>query len=313
MIITVTFNPAIDKTAEIDSINIGGLNRLKHVLVDAGGKGINVSKTIQALGGSSLCSGFLAGSTGEYIQKDLQSAHIKCDFVWVDGITRTNVKVLDKNLKLTELNEAGPIIGKQDVRQLVDKLISYTSANTIVVLAGSVPIGVEDKVYRDIITEIKKAKGRVLFDAAGSLLSHGLQARPNIIKPNKFELFTHFNVSQNCSNEELLGLAKTLLNEETEMVIVSLGKEGAFFIMKDAIFIGKGLPIRAHSSVGAGDAMVGAVAYAIEQGFDREKLICLAMACSAGAVMSKGTKPANKKLVEELMKQVKIENIGGFI
>ena len=95
MILTVTFNPAIDKTAEVDELIPGGLNRLRNVMQDAGGKGINVSKTIHALQGKSVATGFLAGSAGEYIRKVLNGLAIDNDFVWVEGMTRTNLKVLD--------------------------------------------------------------------------------------------------------------------------------------------------------------------------------------------------------------------------
>ena len=98
MILTVTFNPAIDKTAEVDELIPGGLNRLRNGMQDAGGKGINVSKTIHALQGKSVATGFLAGSAGEYIRKVLNGLAIDNDFVWVEGMTRTNLKVLDHEM-----------------------------------------------------------------------------------------------------------------------------------------------------------------------------------------------------------------------
>ena len=121
MILTVTFNPAIDKTAEVDVMIPGGFNRLKNVMQDAGGKGVNVSKTIHALQGKSIATGFLAGSAGEYIQKVLNELVIENDFVWVEGMTRTNLKVLDHDMELTELNEAGPVITETEIKRLKEK------------------------------------------------------------------------------------------------------------------------------------------------------------------------------------------------
>lgn len=309
MILTVTFNPAIDKTAEVETLEVGGLNRLKNVMQDAGGKGVNVSKTIHALGGTSLCSGFLAGSAGEYIHKSLSALSITCDFVWVDGMTRTNLKVLDKDMELTELNEAGPVIGEQEVEKLIEKILSLTNEETLVVLSGNVSAGVKTSIYKEMIIEIKKAGGRVILDADGELFAQGIQAHPTVIKPNKYELATYFNVPQDSSNEDIIKLAKTLLNEDTKLVVVSMGKEGSIFIQKDVVYCADALSIQAHSSVGAGDAMVASIAYAMQEGYELEKLIALAVACSAGAVMSKGTKPAEKELVEELMKQVNIRKL----
>ena len=309
MIITVTFNPAIDKTAEVDVMVAGGLNRLQNVMQDAGGKGVNVSKTIHAFGGESLCTGFLAGSTGEYIDSALRKLNIASDFVWVDGMTRTNLKVLDRNMDLTELNEAGPEIGPKEVKQLVEKIGDLCKKDTIVVLSGNVSKGVDTNIYFDMINKIKEEGGRVVFDADGDLFAKGVKARPLVIKPNKYELATYFGVAQDVSNKEIIRLAKTLLNEDTRYVVVSMGKEGSIFITKDQVIQAEALKVTAHSSVGAGDAMVAGITYAIEQNYSLEDMIRFAVAASAGAVMTKGTQPASKKVVEELKQKVVMKTL----
>lgn len=306
MIITVTFNPAIDKTAEVEELIVGGLNRLKNVLMDAGGKGVNVSKTIQALHGSSICTGFLAGSAGTFIAETLAQLQIDSDFVWVSGSTRTNLKVLNKDMELTELNEAGPMIQEAQLEALMQKVLSHTNKDTLVVLSGNVSPGVKNTVYKDMIERIHEAGGKVLLDADGDLFKEGIQARPDIIKPNKYELASYFHVGQDVSNQEIIRLAKTLLNEDTKLVVVSMGKEGSIFITKDATFQAEALSIEAHSAVGAGDAMVGAIALAIDQQYDLHRLMSLAVAASAGAVMTKGTKPADYETVEKLKRKVMI-------
>ncbi|MGX8835346.1 1-phosphofructokinase [Amedibacillus sp. YH-ame6] len=309
MIITVTFNPAIDKTAEVDTLHVGGLNRLCNVRMDAGGKGVNVSKTIQALGGKTLCTGFLAGNSGEYIQSILQDMQIESDFVWVEGATRTNLKVLDDQRELTELNEAGPYIQGEQIQALMDKILSLCDETTLVVLSGNVSPGVEKSIYRDMIYKIKEKKASVILDADGELFKEGIQAHPMIIKPNKYELALHFGMDKNFTNQDIIQKAKGLLNEETKLVVVSMGGEGSIFLSKDGVYLANALSIQAHSSVGAGDAMVAAIAYASEQGYALEDLIRLAVATSAGAVMTEGTNPASKEVVENLMKQVQITKV----
>lgn len=309
MILTVTFNPAIDKTAEVDELIPGGLNRLRNVMQDAGGKGINVSKTIYALQGKSVATGFLAGSAGEYIRKVLNGLAIDNDFVWVEGMTRTNLKVLDHEMELTELNEAGPVITETEIKQLKDKILSLLHPNDFVVLSGNVSAQVRKDIYRELIELVKQQGARVILDADGELFAQGIQAKPYVIKPNKYELATYFGVSQDCSNEEMISLAKTLLNEECRLVVVSMGKQGSIFLSHEGIYQAEALHIQAHSSVGAGDAMVVAIAYALEQDTPMEQLIALAVACSAGAVMTKGTQPAEKAVVEKLMKQVTIKKL----
>lgn len=110
MIVTVTMNPAIDKTVEIDRLERGGLNRISHVEIDAGGKGINVSKAIHELGGQSIAVGFIAGSTGKMIRSVMDEWQIENDFIEVSGETRTNTKVFEKTGELTELNEPGLLV-----------------------------------------------------------------------------------------------------------------------------------------------------------------------------------------------------------
>ena len=97
MIVTVTMNPAIDKTVEIEELKPGNLNRIERVEYDAGGKGINVSKTIHELGGESIAAGFRGGNSGKTIEAVLNSKNIKYDFIWVEGETRTNTKIYEKN------------------------------------------------------------------------------------------------------------------------------------------------------------------------------------------------------------------------
>ena len=158
MIITVTMNPAIDKTVEIDELVPGGLNRIRKVEYDAGGKGINVSKTIRELGGTSIATGFLGGNAGKTIQNVLDEKAIKNDFIQVEGETRTNTKVFEKNGAVTELNEPGPIITKEQTETLLKKLEGYANEHTLFVLAGSIPAGVDQKDLDDAMNELTKKK-----------------------------------------------------------------------------------------------------------------------------------------------------------
>ena len=122
MIITVTMNPAIDKTIEIERLSPGVLHRIKKVAWDAGGKGINVSKTIRELGEKSIATGFLGGSAGKAIADSLTERGIEHDFIWLNGETRTNTKVLEDDGRMTELNEPGPKVSEAQMEELLQKL-----------------------------------------------------------------------------------------------------------------------------------------------------------------------------------------------
>ncbi|MDO5539482.1 MAG: 1-phosphofructokinase [Eubacteriales bacterium] len=309
MIVTVTMNPAIDKTVDIDTLIPGGLNRIKRVEYDAGGKGINVSKTIRELGGSSIATGFLGGNGGKTIASVLKDKGIDGDFIWVEGETRTNTKVFEENGNLTELNEPGPVITEENMARLMEKLESYAREDTLFVLSGSIPAGVKKEVYAEIIRMIHRKGSKVLLDADGELFRKGLEASPDIIKPNRVELEGYAGLTDNASEEDLLKIAREFKDRGVGSIAVSMGKEGAMFLLGEYEAKCPALSVKAHSTVGAGDAMVAALAYAWEKKLDKEETVKMCLAVSAGAVTTIGTKPPSKELVEELKTQVKIEKI----
>lgn len=306
MIITVTLNPAIDKTAQVKTMVPNGLNRLDHVLLDVGGKGINVSKAIQALGGETICTGFIAGDNGAWIERQLDEMDLKYDFNHVSGNTRMNLKVLDEEMNLTELNEVGNVISSEELDAFKEKLLNMTHQGDTVVLAGSVPSGVPRDIYKELITLLKEKGAKVILDADGDLFTNGIEAGPSLIKPNKYELCQYFDLSEDVSDVELIDNARKLLYKGIETVVISLGSKGAIFITAEEVACVPGLKIKAHSAVGAGDSMVGALAYGYEQNYELVPLIKLAVATSAGAVMTQGTKAPTLDVVEELKPQVKI-------
>lgn len=309
MIVTVTMNPAIDKTVEIERLRHGGLNRIQKVEYDAGGKGINVSKTIRELGGKSVAMGFLAGNSGKTIANVLGEKGIENDFVWVEGETRTNTKVYEKDGTLTELNEPGPAVTEAAVEKLLEKLEEYAGKDTLFVLSGSIPDGVPKDIYARITRRVHEKGSRVLVDADGELFRIALEARPDMIKPNRVELEELFGLAADACDEELWKAARSLQNQGIETIAVSMGKEGAMFFIGEYQAKCPALSVKIHSTVGAGDAMVAALAYAWEQKTEKEKMVRMCMAVSAGAVMTVGTKPPSAELVETLREQVVIENI----
>nr|WP_304970271.1 1-phosphofructokinase [uncultured Schaedlerella sp.] len=310
MIITVTMNPAIDKTVEIDALKPGGLNRIRKVEYDAGGKGINVSKTIHELGGESIATGFLGGNAGRTIENVLDARKIMHDFIWVDGETRTNTKVFEENGAVTELNEPGPAISEEQIQKLMNKLENYAGVNTLIVLSGSIPGGVGKDIYEKIIRMAHGKGSQVLMDADGEVFSLSLEAGPDIIKPNRVELEEYVGIDYRASGKELLEMTRKLMEKGIHTAAVSMGKSGAMFVKGGYEAVCPALPVKAHSTVGAGDAMVAALAYAWDQKLGDEETVRLCMAASAGAVTTIGTKPPAKELVEELKMQVKIESAG---
>ena len=309
MIVTVTMNPAIDKTVDITRLEKGDLNRIKRVEMDAGGKGVNVSKTIRALGGDSIATGFIGGNSGIIIKNVLSELGITTDFVMVEGETRTNLKVVEEKGDVTELNEPGPQVSAGQLEELICRLEGYAAKDTLFVLAGSIPAGVPKDVYRKITERVHEKGAKVLLDADGELFSESLKASPDMLKPNRLELERHFKMDYRASEKELAGLGQRLMEGGVSMAAISLGQMGALFLTKDKKYRCQGLQVKAHSTVGAGDAMVAAMAYGWDRKLPLEECIRLCMGVSAGAVTTIGTKPPSRELVDELAAQAELTEI----
>jgi 1-phosphofructokinase len=311
MIVTVTLNPALDKTTTLDEVRPGALNRLGAIRTDAGGKGINVSATIAALGGTSTATGFLGGPVGADIGRRIAAlAGVEADFVPVHGATRTNLKVMDEGGRLTELNEPGVEVEPAEVAALEAKILAYAERGALVVLAGSLCQGVAADFYARLTRLVHDAGGRVYVDADGEAFRAALTERPDFVKPNRHELTEYFGVAEDSSLADLAELGGRLIAGGVGRVAISLGSQGALFVTADQVLTAPPLDVPVRSSVGAGDAMAGALALGIERHLPEEECYALAMAASAGACTTSGTAPADKSLVETLLTQVVLENIG---
>ncbi len=310
MIITVTINPAIDKTAEIEAIRPRALNRLTQVERDVGGKGINVSKAIAALGGGTTACGFLAGSTGRLIEEMLREGGITPDFLQVPGETRINLKLMEPGGHLTEFNEQGPSVTGQDLERLRDKLVDYASPEALFVFSGSACPGAPEDIYRQLILAVKAKGSRVFLDADGPLFARALEAGPDIVKPNSFELAQYFGVEGELSRGQLCALGRRLVEMGIGLACVSMGGDGACFFTGDRAWYAPSLSVEVRSTVGAGDTMAAAVCYGLDQGMALEDCLRLALAASAGAVTTPGTKPPRRELVFSLLERVELIPLG---
>ena len=307
MIITVTLNPALDKTIEIDEFKIGNVNRIVSTRVDVGGKGINVSKVIKELKYKSLALGFLGGRSGNQIKEYLDVSNIENDFLPVEGETRTNLKIIDKvNNTHTDVNENGPSLDLEDIISIKEKIMEYCSQKSLVVLSGSVPSGTDCGIYGEIIKDVKSRGGKVILDADGEMLLRGIKAGPYMVKPNIDELEKAFGVDIK-SQDELIKTAKKILEYGVKYVVISLGSEGSIFISRDKVAKVSGLKVEVKSTVGAGDSMVAALAIATENNYSFEEAMKLACATSTANVMTEGTQTGRIEDIEKLKKQITIK------
>lgn len=309
MIYTVTLNPALDKTVEIPGMALDTVNRVTSMRTDPGGKGINVSKVIAKLGGESCAVGILGGESGRTLLAALEREGLRTHFRFVEGQTRTNLKIIDRALHTnTDINEPGLTVSPADLDALLRDLLGMVREGDIVVLAGSLPQGAPQDTYRVWTAACREKGARVCLDADGVLLAEGLKAAPYLIKPNEDEL-SRLVGHRLTDTDELIAEGRRLLKGGVTRVVISLGERGALYLRGNEVLYAEGLSVPVGSTVGAGDSVVAALAYADSLGMSDEDAVRLSTATGAANVMCSGTQPAEWEAVEKLLPQVKIRRI----
>lgn len=311
MIYTVTLNPALDKTVEIPGMALDTVNRITAMRTDPGGKGINVSKVIAKLGGTSVALALLGGGTGRAIADALEEMGLRCELQFVEGETRTNLKVVDPvNHTNTDLNEPGISVTPAVLDSLLDRLIGLLQPGDLVVLSGSLPKGAPGDTYYTWVARCKEAGAKVFLDADGALLAEGLRAAPDLVKPNNDELSRLVGHPLETV-EKLADAAGALLADGVQKVVVSMGGKGALYVTRDTVLYAEGLKVPVGSTVGAGDSVVAALAVAETQGLSLEDTVRLSTATGAANVMCSGSQAAERSVIEELMPQVVFHRLRG--
>lgn len=297
MIYTVTFNPAIDYVIHTDEIRTGAVNRTDSETYFIGGKGINVSFVLAELGVKSVALGFVAGFTGDAIEKGVREKGIKADFIKLDnGFSRINVKV--KSDEETEINGQGPVITDAAVEELFSKIETVNSGDTII-LAGSIPKTMSSDTYEKILARIEKKGVRAVVDASGKLLLNVLKYRPFLIKPNNHELAEMFGVEIRTS-DDIEKYALKLREMGARNVLVSMAGDGAMLFAENGSTYTCGVCSgTVKNSVGAGDSMVAGFVAGIENG-DYDYALRLGTACGGATAFSDGL--AEKSLIDSLLK-----------
>ncbi len=305
MIYTVTLNPALDKTVEIPSLTIDAVNRITTMRTDPGGKGINVSKVIDKLGGRSIATGILGGDTGRAIESALTAMKLETWFQFVEGETRTNMKIIDPvSHTNTDINEPGVIVSEEILDGLLDTILSNLEEGDIVAISGSMPKGSPQDTYYKWTKAFREKGAKVILDADGALLKAGLAASPYLIKPNNHELSMLVG-RELKTTEELEAVARELMEQYgIAKVVVSMGGDGALYVAEEETVYAEGLKVPVGSTVGAGDSVVAALAVAEESGMSLEETVRLSTATGAANVMCSGTQAAEYDVIRELLPKV---------
>lgn len=300
MIYTVTLNPSIDYIVRLDELKTGITNRTTSEEYYIGGKGINVSCVLAELGIKSTALGFVAGFTGEAIEKGLKNPKITADFITLkSGISRINIKI--KAGEETEINCQGPHIDEEELLNLFDKIDNIQSGDTLII-AGNIPNTLPDDVYERIIERLDRKDVRIVVDATKKLLVNSLKYKPFLIKPNRQELSEIFDTTVKTESD-VVKYAQELQKIGAKNVLVSLGGDGALLVDEFGKVHKEGV-IKGHkvlNTVGSGDSMVaGFVAGCIDKN-DYAYALKLGSACGNATAFLNGL--ATKDKIDELLAQ----------
>ena len=312
MIITVSLNPSRDKTQVIEQFVHGGMNRVLDNRHDLGGKGINVSIALARLGEKPVCLGLNFERDAAELVREINKYGIKDDFILCPGGIRVNTKLFERDSGvMTEINEKGDFVSQDLFEALKAKIADYGSHANIIVFSGSAPKGLHEECYTELIASARKNNPnvRIILDAEGRLLLNGLRAKPDIIKPNLFELETAYGVKLN-SNEEIVSLCREIIKYEgTKMICVSMGSEGAVAVDANCAYFAPPLPIRVKGLQGAGDSMVAGICIAVNESKPLDEILRYAVTAASGSIELEGTLLCTKEDFARIYPKVVVNEI----
>ena len=307
MIITVTPNPALDRTLIVPEIVFDEMVRASDALLDLDGKGVNVSKALRALGTTTVMMGFVGGMAGEMLERGLGSLGYATDFTHVAGETRTNTMVIDAAAnRYVKANEPGPTLAPQERAAFFAQARVCLAAGDTWILSGSLPPGAPDDFYAQLVDLIQSRGAQALLDTSGEPLRLGCAARPYLVKPNADE--AQALTGEPINSDDSARRATTFfLDQGVELVALSLGAEGVLLATRSQFARARPPLVRALNPVGAGDALLAGIAWALEQDLGLAELARWGVASGTAAAMRVGTDSAPRNDIEALYARVQVE------
>lgn len=308
-IATVSLNPAIDQTALVPNFTAGAVNRVLREQSDAGGKGVNVASFLAHFGLAVSVTGLLGDANSEPFVRLFRENRIVDRFVRVPGLTRVNVKIVDEAQdRVTDINFPGLQVSDDHLARLYAAVDALADDTQWFVLSGSVPAGVPDAVYAELIARLKRRGKTVVLDASGPPFAAAIPTSPDIIKPNMEEL-QELVGGRLAGHGDVVQAARALVGRGIGLVAVSMGSEGAVFVERDEAVLAIPPKITVKSTVGAGDAMVAGIVTASLRGLDLADKARLATAFSLGALGEIGPRLPQPSVVEAAMRDVRVQPI----
>ncbi|MBS69127.1 MAG: 1-phosphofructokinase [Pseudomonas sp.] len=282
-VLTVTLNPALDLTVQLPALRLGEVNRSDSLQVHAAGKGLNVAQVLADLGHQLTVTGFLGEGNPQAFELLFTARSFADEFVRVAGETRSNLKLAEAAGRVTDINGPGLVVSEAHCDELLARLQRLAPAHDLVVVAGSLPRGIDSQWFVGMLNTLNALGVRVALDSSGTALRDGLATRPWLIKPNEEELAEARGVELSGSSA-LVAEARRLQGEGIEHVVVSQGADGVSWFSPGAALHANPPRVRVVSTVGAGDSLLAGMLHGLLQGWPAERTLTQATAIAAQAV-----------------------------
>lgn len=309
MISTITLNPAVDKTVYIQKLLPNDTNRVMKVEIDAGGKGINCSRMLARLGVETTAVALLGGKTGDFVRVVLDREGIVLESVPTSKATRICLCIEDASeLPPTTFNERGGPIEHTELVALFEKAKDVARKSSYVVLGGSVPVGVNPDVYKVLIQIASGGGAKAVLDADGDAFAEGVKSRPFMVKPNWDEAERFLETTFDSKSDVARGALK-IHEQGIELVVISLGRQGAVACYEGMIYDVVPPEVKAISTIGSGDSMIAGMLSGLESGASIVDSLKLGCAAGAATAMSNGADIGEKSDVDALLSSVKVTRI----
>jgi 1-phosphofructokinase len=282
-VLTVTLNPALDLTVRLPSLQLGEVNRSESLQVHAAGKGLNVAQVLADLGHQLTVTGFLGEGNPQAFEQLFQARGFADEFVRVAGDSRSNIKLAEAGGQVTDINGPGLLVSDEQRGELLTRIERLAPAHDLVVMAGSLPRGIDSRWFVELLQVLAGLGVRVALDTSGAALRDGLATKPWLIKPNEEELAEARGVD--LAQPQLLAReAWRLQVEGIEHVVVSQGAVGVSWFSPGAAWHAQPPKVQVVSTVGAGDSLLAGMLHGLLEGWPAERTLTHATAIAAQAV-----------------------------
>lgn len=307
-ILTVTLNPAIDVTLQLDLLHVGEVNRHHAVETHAAGKGLNVAQVLKDLGHSVVVTGFLGEANRQIFDAHFAKEGFENQFVYVTGETRQNIKIAEASGRMTDINGKGMSIDAIAKKQLFEKIQSVLAEIEIVVIAGSLPPGFTANELQHLIEWLNQQGKKVAVDTSGQALRAAIAANPWLIKPNGDELTETYHLPATTFAEQQQ-LFQSLGNMQIQHIIVSMGEQGVNWLHPTHPLHAQPPRVQVKSTVGAGDSLVAGMIHGLLSNENSEEILQTATAIASHAVTQIGFQVPDFSVIEDLKQQIAINSL----